>query len=69
VTLADVPVYGEPQTLQTPLTTLPSAVMVAVAERTGDWYLVRLEDARWGPPAGYVHCSGLRTLDRPVRQE
>jgi hypothetical protein len=69
VTLADVPVYVEPRTLETPLTTLPSAVMVTVGEREGDWYLVRFEDARWGPRAGYVHCSGLRALERPVRQE
>ena len=63
MTLVDVPVYVEPKRLQTPLTTLPSAVMVTVTEHADDWYLVRFEDARWGPRTGYVHCSGLRALD------
>ena len=63
VTLADVPVFIQPRELQTPLTTLPSAVMVAATERAGDWYLIRFEDRRWGPRVGYVHCSGLRGLE------
>jgi hypothetical protein len=63
VTLADVPVFIQPRELQTPLTTLPSALMVAATERAGDWYLIRFEDRRWGPRVGYVHCSGLRALE------
>ena len=62
VTMANVPVYIQPRELQTPLTTLPSALMVAVSERTDDWYLVRFDDRRWGPRVGYVHCSGVRAL-------
>jgi hypothetical protein len=69
VTLADVPVYVEPRRLQTPVTTLASAVMVTVAERAGDWYLVRFDDPRFGPRVGYAHCSSLRALDRPISRE
>jgi hypothetical protein len=63
VTLADAPVYVEPRVTQAPITTLASAVLVAVAERSGDWVLLRFNDARWGPRAGYVHCRQLRALD------
>lgn len=69
VTLTSVPVYIQPRELHTPLTTLPSAVMVAAAERAGDWYLIRFDDRRWGPRVGYVHCSSLRALDRQARDE
>jgi Zn-dependent protease with chaperone function len=66
VTLADTAVYVEPRVTQTPITTIASAVLVTVAERSGEWVVLRFNDARWGARAGYTHCSQLRALDIPT---
>jgi hypothetical protein len=62
VTLADAPVFVAPQALPTPLATLVSGVIVQITEQADDWLLVRFEDPRFGPRAGYVRCSNLRRL-------
>lgn len=63
VTLTDVPVYVDARRMDQPLTTFPSGVMLMVFERSGDWLLLRFQDARFGLRFGYAHCSQLRALD------
>jgi hypothetical protein len=62
-------VYVDPRVTQTPITTFASGIPVTVAERSGDWVLLRFNDPRWGARAGYTHCSQLRALDLPTANE
>jgi Zn-dependent protease with chaperone function len=58
-------IFIHPQVLQTPLKVLAKGLVLTVAGTEGQWYLIRFEDERLGPRAGYIHCSNVVVADPP----
>jgi hypothetical protein len=59
--LQEASIFIQPRELPVPLTTLPGGSVLPVTEVSGDWYLVKFGDQRWGPRIGYVRCTNVST--------
>jgi hypothetical protein len=45
--------------MSVPLASLTIGTSLAPTQRTGDWFLIKFEDRRWGQRVGYVHCADV----------
>jgi hypothetical protein len=53
------PVFIQPRVLSVPLVSLTTGTALTPTQRTGDWFLIKFEDRRWGPRTGYIHCADV----------
>ena len=56
------PLFIEPRVLPVALTNLSAGSVVPVLQVEGDWYRIRVNDGRWGPRVGYLHCTNTRLV-------